>query len=305
MGPIRHKEPGTRVHWAAVGGSGAVLVRLLHLHLAPVDPRAVNRNKRRVGLMRRREADETKAFAPASLLVHRHLCARDGAVSRKLAAQVLVVERVVLAAPHLAYDKEVGAGRAFGLELTRRRGAASASGGGWVVVWRASIRRVARLRVPVVGLPILRVELLRPRRVVGARARRARWRRLRLLRLLRLWLWLLLRLRLLLRRRLRLRVRPWRRPASSVMHRVRRAMHGRARHHHVVLMLELCELVSKPVILLLQPGHLALERLLLLGVRNGRTTCRRRILGPSGAIGRVRLRPDPRVRRAVGHAGTH
>mmetsp|Transcript_72940 Transcript_72940/g.200218 ORF Transcript_72940/g.200218 Transcript_72940/m.200218 type:complete len:249 (-) Transcript_72940:738-1484(-) len=84
-----------------------VLTRLLDLHLAARHPRGVHRAQRGVRLLRGREADEAKALAPARLLVHGHLRASHRAVLRELASQVLVVELIVLAAPHLANDEEV------------------------------------------------------------------------------------------------------------------------------------------------------------------------------------------------------
>merc|ERR1740130_1429924 len=95
---------------AAARGRAApalVLARLLHLHLPPRHPGAVDLSDGRVRLRGVREADETKPFAPPGLFVHGHLCARDRAELAELGSQVVVVELVVLAPAHLAHHEEV------------------------------------------------------------------------------------------------------------------------------------------------------------------------------------------------------
>ena len=72
-----------------------------------------------------------RAFAPACLLVHRHLRARHGAELAKFGAQVVVVELVVLAAAHLKGGKQRAGARGGGSgEAWRSLGGGGAEGRG-------------------------------------------------------------------------------------------------------------------------------------------------------------------------------
>eukprot|EP00962_Isochrysis_galbana_P027718 scaffold8732_cov133-Isochrysis_galbana.AAC.2 len=51
------------------------------------------------------KADEAEALAPSRFFVHGDVSPGDGAVARELTPQVLGVERVVLATPHLAHHE--------------------------------------------------------------------------------------------------------------------------------------------------------------------------------------------------------
>ena len=127
------------------------LVRLLHLHLPPRHPRAMDRHHRRVGLLDRRKGDEAKPLAPPILLVERHLGARHRAILAKLSRQVSIVKLVILAAAHLAHNKEVGARRpldARQVRVARDRRVRRAR----VEVGRPRVCRLAGRRVPIVGL---------------------------------------------------------------------------------------------------------------------------------------------------------